>query len=251
MRSAEQGDRELVRDGRLALEGALLVERGRAAGLAFDSLLCVPAREAWARDLGLRGLEPTILPESEIARIAGYPFHRGVLGFARRPESRPCASLAEAAAVSNRPELILALPEAIDPANLGAAFRSAAALGCSALLLGPGGPDPLCRRSLRASMGASLTLPWARMAGPEALAAFIGAGYAAAACVLEPDAFDLRDFRRPRRLIVMMGNEAFGLSPAWREACSLALTLPMLGGADSLNIAAAVAIFLHSLRSDK
>jgi tRNA G18 (ribose-2'-O)-methylase SpoU len=249
MRNAELDDSALARTGMLALEGALLVERGRDAGLEFESLYCVHARETWAIGLGLPGIEPRIMPESEIARLAGYPFHRGVLGLARRPEPRESAALAGSLAASAPGVLILALPEAIDPANLGASFRSAAALGCSALLLGPGGPDPYCRRALRASMGASLTLPWARLPGAEGLEPFLGAGFEVAACVLEPGAIDLRSFRRPPRLIVVMGNEAFGLSPAWRGACTLALTLPMMGGTDSLNLAAAAAIFLHSLRS--
>ena len=233
--------------GLLVLEGGFLVERGGKAGLDFEALYCVPAREAWARGLGIPGLEPEVLPESAIASIAGYPFHRGVLGLARRPAPLPSTELARLSAAAPPPSTLLALPEATDPANLGSAFRSAAALGCAGLLLGPGGPDPLSRRALRASMGASLTLPWCRLEGPEGLGAFAEAGYEAAACVLDEGAEDLRSFRRPPRFLLVLGNEAFGLSGPWRRACPLALTLPMLGGADSLNLAAAAAVFLYAL----
>jgi tRNA G18 (ribose-2'-O)-methylase SpoU len=240
-------DRALAEAGLLVLEGSFLVERGRDAGLGFESLQCVPSREAWARGLGISGLEPAVMAEAEIAREAGYPFHRGVRALARRPSPRGAEELAAQLGREAPPDTVLALPEAVDPANLGSAFRSAAALGCSALLLGPGGPDPFCRRALRASMGATLSLPWSRLDGPGGFRPFADAGYEAAACVLDPAAKDLRSFARPPRLLLALGNEAFGLSPPWLEACPLALTLPMLGGADSLNLAAAAAIFLYAL----
>ena len=246
-----RADRSREALGLLALEGAFLIERGLRAGLRLEALLCVPAREAWARGLGIPGLEPEVLPEAELAAEAGYPFHRGALALARRPAERGAGELAAILAGPPEPgaraSTILVLPELSDPANLGSAFRSAAALGCEALLLGPAGPDPLCRRALRASMGASLSLPWARLPGPEGLRPFSEAGYEAAACVLDPGAADLRSFRRPPRLALVLGNEAFGLSPPWRAACPLSLTLPMRGGADSLNLAAAAAVFLYAL----
>ncbi len=227
--------------GRIALEGALLVERGVAAGLAIEGLYCVPARAEWAAGLGL---EATVLPEAEIARLAGYPFHRGVLGIALRPPEPPLESaLPEGSGAS----IVLVLPEIGDPENLGAAFRSAAALEASAVILGPGGPDPLSRRVLRVSMGASLGLPWARLGGPEDLSLLSRAGYELAACILDPGAADVRGYRRPERLALILGNEAFGLSDPWLSACGPRLTLEMAGGTDSLNVSTAAAIFLYEL----
>jgi tRNA G18 (ribose-2'-O)-methylase SpoU len=234
----------------LALEGAFLVERALDAGLRLEALYCVPARESWARDIALRAqgsgvaLEPRVLPEAAISEIAGYPFHRGAYALARRP---PAQTVAEAIPGGSDPSTLLVLPELGDPENLGAAFRNAAALGCSALLLGPGGPDPLCRRALRVSMGSSLVLPWARMAGPEAFAELAAKGFRAAACVLDPGAPDLRSWERPDRLALVLGNEAFGLSPPWLDACQERITLKMLGRADSLNLATAAAVFLYAL----
>jgi tRNA G18 (ribose-2'-O)-methylase SpoU len=244
-------DAALAARGLFALEGSFLVERGRDAGLEFEALYCVPAREGWARSLS--SIEPTILPEVDIAQIAGYPFHRGALALARRPLESPAKDLAaRLAGDPSRGTTILILPETVDPANLGSAFRSAAALGCAAVLLGPRGPDPLCRRALRASMGATLRLPWTRLTGPGCLAPLAQADYRIAACVLDPKAIDLRTFSRPNRLALVLGNEAFGLSASWEDACDLRLTLPMLGGADSLNVAAAAAVFLYALgRNDR
>jgi tRNA G18 (ribose-2'-O)-methylase SpoU len=226
------------------LEGAFLIERALRAGLALQHLYCVPAREAWARALPATGLEPEILPEAEIARLAGYAFHRGALALASRPGER---ALGELLRPGSERCTILVLPELGDPENLGAAFRNASALGCSALLLGPSGPDPLCRRVLRVSMGSSLSLPWARLGGPEELELVSAAGYLPAACVLDQGAADLRSWARPERLALLLGNEAFGLSEPWLEGCRVRLTLPMSGGTDSLNVATAAAIFLHTL----
>jgi tRNA G18 (ribose-2'-O)-methylase SpoU len=236
-------------DSLVALEGAFLVERAVAAGLVLETLYCVPAREAWARGIALRAadpaaaLEPVVLPEARIAEIAGYPFHRGAYALAHRP---PALSPAEAVSEEPNPSTILVLPEVKDPENLGAAFRNAAALGCSALLLGPTGPDPLCRRVLRVSMGSSLSLPWARLGGPADMRELAERNYRAAACVLDGEARDLRSWRPPERLALVLGNEAYGLSAPWLAACADRVTLPMLGGADSLNVATAAALFIYA-----
>ncbi len=230
--------------GLIALEGAFLVERALGAGLAIETLYCVPAREAWARALLGDALAPTVLPREYISDLAGFPFHRGALALARRPrELRP----AEALPASGGRSTILVLPEVGDPENLGAAFRNAAAFGCSALLLGPSGPDPLCRRVLRVSMGASLSLGWARLRGPEELRAISEESYVTAACVLDPEAIDLRSWTRPERLALVLGNEAFGLSESWLVGCRKRITMPMRGGTDSLNVATAAAVFLYAL----
>jgi len=234
-------DAQLAPRGLLVLEGAFLVERALSAGLLFEKLYCVGARSPWAAGLGL---EAEVLPEAEIARLAGYPFHRGVLGIARRP---PELSVESALPEGKASSIVLVLPEIGDPENLGAAFRSAAALGASALLLGPGGPDPLSRRALRVSMGAALSLRWARLGGPEDLPRLSRAGYRLAACVLDPGAADVRGYSRPDRLALVLGNEAYGLSAPWLSACGTRLTLEMLGGTDSLNVSTAAAIFLYEL----
>ncbi|MDP3179828.1 MAG: RNA methyltransferase [Spirochaetaceae bacterium] len=248
-------DSELAEKGHLALEGAFLIERGIVAGLEILQLFCVPARAAWASALlaqaqGSRPAPvrdslpaPIVLPESEIARIAGYPFHRGALGIARRPT--PPTELPTPAEGDST---ILALPESGDPENIGSAFRSAAAMGCAALLLGPKGPDPYSRRILRVSMGASLTLPWARLQGPEGLSSLATRGYRCAACVLDSEAIEVDAYSRPPRLVLVMGNEAYGLSPPWLEACDDRITLSMSGGVDSLNAAVAAAVFLYATR---
>jgi len=241
-------DKELV-----ALEGAFLIERALTVGLALERWYCVPSRGPWAQALAARHGSPEaiILPEASIAEIAGYPFHRGAYALARRPAERRLADCVDASdcVKARGQDTILVLPELGDPENLGAAFRNAAALGCGALLLGPVGPDPLCRRVLRVSMGSCLSLPWARLPGPASLDELASEGYETVACVLDPGAKDLRSWERPERLALLLGNEAFGLSEPWLAACRQRITLPMLGATDSLNVATAAAIFLYALSS--
>jgi tRNA G18 (ribose-2'-O)-methylase SpoU len=250
-------DRELAARNLMALEGSILVQRARNLGIEIRTLVCVPSRLPWA--LSLLGTDSrdqiTTVPEEEISRVAGFSFHRGVLALAQRPEPNSLSMLepfrAGDSECKGRKEIrtVLALPEILDPENLGSAFRSAAALGCQALLLGPKGPDPLSRRVLRVSMGASLSLPWARMDGPEELEFLVRSGYELAAAVLDPTAVALDSYRRPCRLALVIGNEAFGLSSPWLERCQTRLTLPMGEGVDSLNLAVAAALFLYALRS--
>ena len=251
-------------DDSLLLEGAFLVERALRAGLELSEIFCVPARSEWAhalRDTSAVGAEPPairVLPEEELAAVAGYPFHRGVLALGRRPRERRLSELAgglgrgagsvEGASRSEASTLV-ALPETRDPENIGSIFRSAAALGCDGLLLGPTCPDPLSRRALRVGMGAPLSLPWARLRDPGELGSLASFGFRLSACVLDPGALDLRAYDRPPRLVLVFGNEAYGLSPAWRELCDDELTLPMRGGADSLNVGVAAALFLYTLTS--
>jgi tRNA G18 (ribose-2'-O)-methylase SpoU len=241
------GERGLRERGLLVLEGAFLVERGFAAGLDFAALFCVPARREWAEAQAEGRLAVETMPEPELAAVAGYPFHRGVIGFARRPAPLSASELAESLR-ARESATVLVMPEIVDPENLGAAVRSAAAFGCDAFLLGPSGPDPLSRRALRVSMGASLSLPWARAEGPAELTAFCDAGFTGAACVLDPGATPLSSYTRPARLALVLGNEATGLSLPWRDACRDSITLPMRGTTDSLNLAAAAAVFLYALR---
>lgn len=263
-------DRDLLAAGLVVAEGRLLAlrlleaaARTKAGGVIGDTikpasvpglprprfealaLACVPSLEAELAPLAA-GLCPLhVLPEAELADLAGYPFHRGVLGLGRRlpgpafiPELLPAPG----------PSSLLILPATIDPENLGGMIRTAAALGYGAVLAGPGTCDPLSRRALRVSMGAALSLPFFRVEGPKTLALLGKAGYTLAAAVLDPQALDLGSWKAPLRLGLLIGNEYEGLGPEWLPKEVVRLTIPMEGGADSLNAAAAAAIFMYGAR---
>jgi rRNA methylases len=247
MTAPGRGDDELRARGFFALEGAFLIERAAAAGFDIRALYCVPSRQDWARSLSVAPGSIAALPEGEISAITGYPFHRGAYALAARRKEKSLGELLAELPASPQTTILVA-PEAIDPENVGSLFRNAAALGAQALLLGPNCPDPLGRKALRVSMGAALALPWARLKAPEELSQLSGLGFVLAASVLDDEALDAGSWERPERLAVLVGNEAFGLSPSWIAPCGTRLTIPMSRGTDSLNVSTAAALLLYCLR---
>ncbi len=271
-------DRDLRAEGLVVAEGRLLAERLLAAPrLEVLGVLCVPALAGRFEELASGRCPVLVRPEPALAETAGYPFHRGVIAAARRPSlpglgalleggaaaagpartgfsdaqgpargglAGEAAEAADPAAARARPRLLL-LPATVDPENMGSLFRSAAALGADAVLLGPGSCDHLSRRALRVSMGAVLSLPAFAAPGPAALAELARAGYGLAGAVLDPAARDLSDWLPPRRLCLLIGNEYEGLGPEWLPPIVERVTIPMEPGSDSLNAAAAAAIFMH------
>lgn len=253
-------DRDLRAEGLVLAEGRLLAERLllaarepliSRAGLPrprFSPLgiLCVPALAPRFEELS-DGLCPlTVLSEAECSGLAGYPFHRGVMAAATREAPPPW----EEARLSGASRLVL-LPETVDPENLGSVLRSAAALGYDGVLAGPGCCDPYSRKSLRVSMGAAFTLPLLPLAGPPALGLLSGAGFGLAAAVLGKGARPLSGWAAPARLALLFGNEYKGLGDEWLPEGVSRLTIPMAPGSDSLNAAAAAAVFLYELSLEK
>jgi tRNA G18 (ribose-2'-O)-methylase SpoU len=133
-------------------------------------------------------------------------------------------------------------------------FRSAAALGVDAVLVTPRCADPLYRRSVRVSMGTVFQVPWTRLQPwPGGLAALQDNGFAVAALTLTSDAVPLDDLAAdpPERLALLFGTEGDGLSAAVEAAADLRVRIPMAGGVDSLNIAAASAVAFYALRVER
>jgi tRNA G18 (ribose-2'-O)-methylase SpoU len=253
-------DRDLRAEGLVLAEGRLLAQRllmaareppVTRAGLPRPrfsplGLLCVPALAPLFEELS-QGLCPlTVLSEAECSRLAGYPFHRGVMAAARR-EAAPSLEEARLSSVSR----LVILPETVDPENMGSVLRSAAALGYDGVLVGSGCCDPYSRKALRVSMGAAFTLPLLSIAGPSALSLLSGAGFALAAAVLGKGARPLAGWQAPARLALLFGNEYEGLGDEWLPEGVSRLTIPMAKGSDSLNAAAAAAVFLYELSLEK
>jgi tRNA G18 (ribose-2'-O)-methylase SpoU len=135
--------------------------------------------------------------------------------------------------------------------NVGAMFRNGAAFGVDAVLLGPACTDPLYRISIRTSMGASLSIPYATAAPwPAALGQLRGIGIATLALTPSPDARPLAQCiadLRGRRIAVVVGHEGEGLTRDTLEACEYTARIPMAAGVDSLNVATALAIALYEV----
>ena len=177
-----------------------------------------------------------------LAALTGYVLTRGVLCAMRRPEARSACEVCRGA------RRVAVLDSVVDSTNVGAVFRSAVALGVDAVLLAGGACDPLCRRSVRVSMGAVFLVPWARFdGGPDALRAM---GFRTVAMALADSSVPLDSplLRNEERLAIIIGNEGDGLPPATVAAADYVVRIPMAHGVDSLNAAAAAAVAFWELR---
>jgi tRNA G18 (ribose-2'-O)-methylase SpoU len=180
-----------------------------------------------------------------LERVTGFVMHRGALAAMHRPE------LPDVADLLRDSRLVVVLEDVVDHTNVGAIFRAAAGLGADAVLITPRCADPFYRRAVRVSMGAVLEIPWTRIAEwPAGAEQLRSAGFTIAALALDDEAMDLAAFaRRPHeRIALLFGTEGDGLSQAALDVADVTLTIPMDRGVDSLNVAAAAAIALWSLR---
>lgn len=183
--------------------------------------------------------------EPVLEALTGFHLHRGALAAMQRPELPDAATLLAGA------RRVVILDGLVDHTNVGAAFRSAAGIGADAVLVTPTSADPLYRRSVRVSMGTVLQVPWTRIpAIPEAMPLLHAAGFEVAALALRDDAVDLAEYAAapPERVALLLGSEGPGLDPRALAAADRVVTIPMLHGVDSLNVAAAAAVAMWALR---
>lgn len=180
-----------------------------------------------------------------LAELTGFKLQRSwVLCAMRRP---PMKTVAEAIAGARRVAVLEGITE---PSNVGAIFRSAAALGADAILLSPTCCDALHRRAVRVCMGAVFLVPWARAGADMAFPALKAAGFETAGLALRDDCLTLDDPRlaRAKRLAIYLGTEDTGLSENTMAQCDHIVKIPMQKGIDSLNVAAAAALAFWQFR---
>ena len=180
-------------------------------------------------------------PRELLASLTGYTLTRGVLCAMRRPLPR---SLADVCAGASR---VAVIHSVVDTTNIGAIFRSAAALGMDAVLLTPTSCDPLNRRSVRVSMGSVFLIPWTWLDGPaDSLRSF---GFKTVAMALRHDSvtIDSPILAREPRLAIIMGTEGDGLADSTILSADYTVKIPMYHGVDSLNVAAASAVAFFQL----
>lgn len=231
-------------DGLFMAEGDLVVERALEAG-CVPVMVLVDAKNPPAIVERLAEVVP-IYSGGERLRAAitklGMPY--SVVALFQRP---PRATVAELVTTAKR----LVIVEAVDnPVNIGSIARNALALGWDGLLLDSTSADPLARRALRVSMGHSLHLPHARANGlAAAIHSLTTAGVVVCALTPAPDALPLDRVPPRQRMAVIVGSERGGLTPDTMAAATHLVSIPMLDGVDSLNVAAATAIACWQLRS--
>jgi tRNA G18 (ribose-2'-O)-methylase SpoU len=241
----EVRERDLVgRRGEFIAEGevVLRVLLGGGARCRASSLLVAQNRLARIAPLieALEDATPVyVAGQAVMDAVVGFHIHRGVLAHGVRPTDIDAEAL-----LANLPEraLVVALFGVSNHDNMGGVFRNAAAFGADAVLLDGACCDPLYRKAIRVSVGATLKVPFARM-GPDALALLRRAGFEALA--LTPGAAEpLTGVARPGRVAVLLGAEGPGL-PSEVLAQARPVGIAMAPGWDSLNVAAASAVVLH------
>ena len=236
-------------EGLYLAESAKVIGRAIAAGHRPRSVL---VQEKWLSDAEALAPEaPIYLVDDAVAeKLTGYAVHRGALASMERP-ALPAVADGVAGA-----RLVLVLEDIVDHTNVGAAFRAAAGLGADAVLVTPRCADPLYRRSVRVSMGTVFQVPWTRI--PEGIEGgwkaardtLREAGLHVAALALSDDAVALDAFAaaRPEQVALVLGAEGDGLSRNALASADTIVTIPMAGGVDSLNVAAAASVALWALR---
>ena len=183
---------------------------------------------------------PAVLQE-----ITGFNVHRGAIAAMHRPDPVPVADVLAGA------RRVVVLEDVVDHTNVGAVFRSVAGIGADAVLVSPRCADPLYRRAVRVSMGTVFQVPWARLEPwPGGLSLLREHGFVVAALALTPTAvaLDVLAAAPPDRLALVLGTEGDGLSDVALDVADLAVRIPMAGGVDSLNVAAAAAVALWATR---
>jgi len=180
-----------------------------------------------------------------LEQLTGFHVHRGALAAMHRPELPTLASILASA------RRLVILEDLVDHTNVGAIFRSAAGLGMDAVLVTPRCADPLYRRSVRVSMGAVFAVPWTRInPWPGSLTTLREQGFTIAAVTPRaPDAISLTEFAAhpPERVALVLGTEGDGLTTPALEQADIGVSIPMQGGVDSLNVAAASAVVFWAL----
>lgn len=226
-------------------EGEKVVRRAAEAGHEVRSFLMAPRwLEGLADVLDASGAPCFVLEEEQIEQLTGFHVHRGALAALERPEP---ASVADVLGAARR---VVVVEDLVDHTNIGAVFRSVAALGFDAVLLSPRCADPLYRRSIKVSMGAVFRLPYARIddwyGAPTLLR---DAGFTSYAMTLADDATPLTEVDNDvERLAIVVGAEGHGLSDHWQREADRRVSIPMAAGIDSLNVAASVAVACWHLR---
>ncbi len=240
-------ERDLAgRRGHFVAEGAVVLSLLLSGASRFPLASVFLAAEGLARwRAGLDALPAEVpvyvAPRALMGAVAGFPIHRGILALGHRTPPLSPASLLPP---TPTPCLVLALVGLTNHDNVGGLFRNAAAFGADTVLLDETTCDPLYRKAIRVSSGATLTVPFARAGRAEALVAGLAAAGIVPVALSPAGTQDLRDFVPPARVALVVGTEGEGLPPALLARLRT-VRIAMRSGFDSLNVATAAAIALH------
>ena len=210
---------------------SILVERNRMTGESLDVIQRCEGVPVYTADMDV------------LTQLTGYQLTRGLLCAMKRPK------LLAAEEILKNTRRIAVLEEIMNPTNIGAIFRSAAALGMEAVLLTGGCSDPLYRRSARVSMGTVFQIPWT-FVGEDWTEMLRAQGFKTAAMALTDNSVSIDDpqLNGEEKLAVVLGSEGDGLAETTIASCDYTVKIPMAHGVDSLNVAAASAVAFWQLK---
>lgn len=237
--------------GLFIAEGAKVIRRACEAGYPPRSFLLAPRWIDGLRDLfDDLDVEVYVVSEALAEQVTGFHVHRGALASMCRQTRWSAADLTDA-------RRLVVCEDIVDHTNVGAIIRCAAGIGWDGVLLAPRAADPLYRRAIKTSMGTVFQLPWARLEDwSGGLDELRNHGFTVAAMALSDDSVTLDEFSadlraNPRKVALLMGTEGAGLSSHWISQADVVVRIPMAGGVDSLNVAAAAAVACYELRDVK
>ncbi|MFF0435831.1 TrmH family RNA methyltransferase [Streptomyces sp. NPDC004327] len=236
-------------EGLFIAEGEKVIRRAKDAGYEMRSMLLSAKWVDVMRDVIDELPAPVYAVSPDLAeRVTGYHVHRGALASMQR---KPLPTAPELLAGARR---VVVMEAVNDHTNIGAIFRSAAALGMDAVLLSPDCADPLYRRSVKVSMGAVFSVPYARLdTWPRGLEAVREAGFKLLALTPADRAMSIDDAAPHKldRVALMLGAEGEGLSTQALRAADEWVRIPMAHGVDSLNVGAAAAVAFYAVTAGR
>ncbi len=238
-------NREFPDKGMFIAESPKVIDRALEAG--YEPVSCLIEKkhiEGEGKEiLSKIGDIPVYTAEFDVlTQLTGFKLTRGMLCSMKRKKLPGLADICKNA------KRIAILEDIMNPTNMGAIFRSAAALGIDAVILTPACTDPLYRRSIRVSMGTVFQVPWTFM-DENGYLEIRKLGFKTAAMALKDDTLSLRDPRLSQceKLAIVLGTEGDGLADTTIEDCDFTVKIPMTHGVDSLNVAAASAVAFYEL----
>lgn len=227
-----------VETGRFMVEGEKMILEALGCGLQIHDVLVEESMEALGERLRALGARVSLAPRNLLEAVCDTRTPQGVCASFDQPDEIPLAAA---------PPRLVALDGVQDPGNVGTIWRTADAAGFQGILLGGGCADPLSPKVQRSSMGSGFRVGFVNAPDlVKALTALRARGYAIVASDLSGQDF----YKRPRegqKFVLVIGNEARGISDGVREAADMLVKLPMRGGAESLNAAVAAGIMMYEM----
>ncbi|MDP9805543.1 tRNA G18 (ribose-2'-O)-methylase SpoU [Trueperella bonasi] len=232
-------------------EGEKVIRRALEAGHRPRAVVLTPRWVPTFAPLFTDDVPLFVLDEDRLEKLTGFRVHRGAIASMQRPQLVEGREFLERIDEARR---IFILENLVDHTNVGAIFRSAAALGVDAILVTDGCADPLYRRSIKVSMGTVFQIPWTRIDDwPRSISLLRNSGWITAALALEENAVSLEEFANLRavregKVALVLGAEGDGLAQQTISTADQVVTIPMADGVDSLNVAAASAVAAWALK---